>query len=121
MTGGQVQKMPLLRENEFLPDLGTIPAETAKKAKMIWINYPNNPTGATATPEFYRKLIAWAKAYEVAVVSDNAYSEVYFDNRPPVSFLEFPAPRKWGWNSTRFPNHTTAAAGESAWQWETRT
>ena len=96
VTGGQVQKMPLLRENEFLPDLEAIPAEAAKKAKMIWINYPNNPTGATATPEFYRKLIAWAKAYEVAVVSDNAYSEVYFDNRPPVSFLEFPGAKEVG-------------------------
>ncbi len=96
VTGGQVQKMPLRRENEFLPDLEAIPAEAAKKAKMIWINYPNNPTGATATPEFYRKLIAWAKAYEVAVVSDNAYSEVYFDNRPPVSFLEFPGAKEVG-------------------------
>ena len=96
VTGGQVQKIPLRRENEFLPDLEAIPAETAKKAKMIWINYPNNPTGATATPEFYRKLIAWAKAYEVAVVSDNAYSEVYFDNRPPVSFLEFPGAKEVG-------------------------
>ena len=96
VTGGQVQKMPLLRENEFLPDLEAIPAEAAKKAKMVWINYPNNPTGATATPEFYRKLIAWAKAYEVAVVSDNAYSEVYFDNRPPVSFLEFSGAKEVG-------------------------
>jgi len=96
VTGGQVQKMPLRRENEFLPDLEAIPAEAAKKAKMIWINYPNNPTGATATPEFYRKLIAWAKAYEVTVVSDNAYSEVYFDNRPPVSFLEFSGAKEVG-------------------------
>ena len=90
VVGGQVHKVPLLRENDFLPDLDSIPAEIAKKAKMIWINYPNNPTGATATPEFYQKLIAWAKAFEVAVVADNAYSEVYFDNRRPVSFLEFP-------------------------------
>lgn len=96
VVGGQVQKVPLLRENDFLPDLDSIPAEMAKKAKMIWINYPNNPTGATATPEFYRKLIVWAKAHDVAVVSDNAYSEVYFDNRRPVSFLEFPGAREVG-------------------------
>ena len=96
VVGGQVQKVPLLRENDFLPDLDSIPAEIAKKAKMIWINYPNNPTGATATPEFYQKLIAWAKAHDVAVVSDNAYSEVYFDNRRPVSFLEFPGAKEVG-------------------------
>ena len=90
LAGGVVERFPLLRENDFLPDLEAIPAETAKKAKMIWVNYPNNPTGATAGPEFFRNLIAWAKTHDVAVVSDNAYSEVYFDDRPPVSFLEFP-------------------------------
>ena len=63
---------------------------------MIWVNYPNNPTGATATPEFYKKLIDWAKAYDVSVVSDNAYSEVYFDNHRPVSFMEFPGAKEVG-------------------------
>jgi len=96
LAGGVVKRFPLLRENDFLPDLEAIPAETAKKAKMIWVNYPNNPTGATAAPEFYRNLIAWAKTNDVAVVSDNAYSEVYFDDRPPVSFLEFPGAREVG-------------------------
>ncbi len=96
LAGGIVERFPLLRENDFLPDLEAIPTETAKKAKMIWVNYPNNPTGATASPAFYRDLIAWAKAYDVAVVSDNAYSEVYFDDRPPVSFLEFPGAREIG-------------------------
>ena len=96
LAGGVVKRFPLLRENDFLPDLEAIPAETAKKAKMIWVNYPNNPTGATAGPEFFRNLIAWAKTNDVAVVSDNAYSEVYFDDRPPVSFLEFPGAREVG-------------------------
>jgi LL-diaminopimelate aminotransferase len=96
LAGGMVVRFPLLRENDFLPDLEAIPPETAGKAKMIWVNYPNNPTGATASPEFYRKLIAWAKAHDVAVVSDNAYSEVYFDDRPPVSFLEFPGAKEVG-------------------------
>jgi LL-diaminopimelate aminotransferase len=90
LAGGRVKKVPLLKENDFLPDLDRIPPEVAQKAKMIWINYPNNPTGATAQPEFFKKLIAWAKAYDVAVVSDNAYSEVYFDDRRPISFMEFP-------------------------------
>jgi LL-diaminopimelate aminotransferase len=96
LAGGLVEKVPLLKENGFLPDLDKIPSEVAKKAKMIWINYPNNPTGATAPPEFFKKLIAWAKAYDVAVISDNAYSEVYFDNRRPVSFMEFSGAREVG-------------------------
>lgn len=96
VVGGQVEKVSLLRENDFLPDLDSIPIEVARKAKMIWVNYPNNPTGATAPPEFYQKLISWAKAYDVVVVSDNAYSEVYFDNRRPVSFLEFPGAKEVG-------------------------
>jgi LL-diaminopimelate aminotransferase len=96
VVGGQVEKVSLLRENDSLPDLDSIPTEVARKAKMIWVNYPNNPTGATAPPEFYQKLISWAKAYDVVVVSDNAYSEVYFDNRRPVSFLEFPGAKEVG-------------------------
>ena len=96
LAGGQAERFPLLRKNAFLPDLEAIPPEIARKAKMIWVNYPNNPTGATAPPEFYRKLIAWAKLYDVAVISDNAYSEVYFDNRPPVSFLEYPGAKEVG-------------------------
>ena len=96
IVGAQVEKIPLLRENGFLPNLDQIPAPIAQKAKMIWVNYPNNPTGATAPPEFYEKLIAWAKANEVGVVADNAYSEVYFDNRPPHSFLEFPGAKEVG-------------------------
>ena len=96
IVGAQVEKIPLLRENGFLPNLEQIPTPIAQKAKMIWVNYPNNPTGATAPPEFYEKLIAWAKANEVGVVADNAYSEVYFDNRPPHSFLEFPGAKEVG-------------------------
>ncbi len=96
LAGGRVEKVPLLKENGFLPDLEKISPEVARKAKMIWINYPNNPTGATAPPEFFKKLIAWAKAYDVAVVADNAYSEVYFDNQHPVSFMEFPGAREVG-------------------------
>jgi len=96
LAGGRVERFPLVRENDFLPDLEAIPTEIARMAKMIWVNYPNNPTGATAAPEFYQELIGWAKAYDVAVVSDNAYSEVYFENRPPVSLLEFPGAKEVG-------------------------
>ena len=77
-TLGQVtfEKVPLLKENNFLPDLKSIPEELAKKAKFFYINYPNNPTGATATQEFYEELVAWAKKYEVGIISDFAYVQL---------------------------------------------
>jgi LL-diaminopimelate aminotransferase len=87
MAGGQVEGVPLLRKNGFLPDLDAIPSEIAKKARLIWVNYPNNPTGASATLDFYKKLAAWAKTYDVVVISDNPYSEICFDCEPP-SFLQ---------------------------------
>lgn len=96
VVGGEVEKVPLLKENNFLPDLEKIPVIVAQKAKMIWINYPHNPTGATAPPEFYEKLIAWAKANDLVVVADNAYSEIYYDGQRPHSFLEFPGAKEVG-------------------------
>lgn len=87
LAGGQTESVPLLRENGFLPDLDSIPAEIARRARMIWINYPNNPTGASASLDFYRKVVEWAAAYNVIVVSDNPYSEICFQCRPP-SFLQ---------------------------------
>ncbi|MGA2958342.1 MAG: LL-diaminopimelate aminotransferase [Thermodesulfobacteriota bacterium] len=89
LAGGQVEPLPLLKENCFLPDLDAIPSEIANKAKMIWINYPNNPTAAVANPGFYRKLIDWAEKHHVAVVHDNPYTEICFDGYLPPSFLEF--------------------------------
>jgi LL-diaminopimelate aminotransferase len=90
-VGGRVHTMPLLRENGFLPDLGAIPADVARAAKIIWINYPNNPTGASATLGFYEELVAWAREHDVIVASDNAYSDLYFDEAdPPPSILSVP-------------------------------
>lgn len=96
LAGGQVVPVPLLRENGFLPDLAAIPAEVARRAKMIWLNYPNNPTGAAAPSEFYRQVIAWAREYDVVVVHDNPYSEVCFDGYRPPSFLEFAGAKEVG-------------------------
>jgi LL-diaminopimelate aminotransferase len=96
LAGGRVEWVPLLRKNGFLPDLGAIPVEVARKARMIWVNYPNNPTAAVATPEFYRKLIDWARAYEVVVVSDSPYSEICLDGYCAPSFLEFEGAREVG-------------------------
>ena len=96
IAGGQVEPVPLLRENGFLPDLEAIPAEVATRARMIWVNYPNNPTAAVAPPAFYTKLIEWAKAYDVIVVHDNPYSEIAFDGYQTPSFLQFPGAKEVG-------------------------
>ncbi|MGB9700880.1 MAG: aminotransferase class I/II-fold pyridoxal phosphate-dependent enzyme, partial [Thermodesulfobacteriota bacterium] len=95
LAGGQVYSFPLLKKNRFLPDLRSIPGDVAKKAKMIWVNYPNNPTGSVADLDFYQELVAWAKTYDVFVVSDNPYSEIYFEHKPP-SFLEVEGAREVG-------------------------
>jgi LL-diaminopimelate aminotransferase len=96
IAGGIVEHVPLLKENGFLPDLHAVPEETARKAKMIWINYPNNPTAAVATEGFYEDLIAWAREYDVAVVADNPYSEICFEGYKPPSFLMFDGAREVG-------------------------
>ncbi len=95
LAGGQVEWVPLLKKNGFLPDLKSIPANVAKKARMIWVNYPNNPTGASASSEFFQELVEWAKANHVVVVSDNPYSEICFDCRPS-SFLQTPGAKDVG-------------------------
>lgn len=87
--------MPLLKENGFLPDLDAIPADVAKKAKILYVNYPNNPTGATATKDFYAKCVAFAKRWGTIVVSDEAYAELYYEEAP-ASFLEVPGAREVG-------------------------
>ncbi len=85
---GKVHEMPLLRENKFLPDLDAIPKDIAKKSKLMWINYPNNPTSAIAPPKFFEEVVQFARDNEIVVVSDNAYSEVSFDGYKAPSFLE---------------------------------
>ncbi len=94
-AGGEPHFLPLRRENGFLPDLDAIPAEVARKAKILWINYPNNPTAALAAPGFYEKVVAFAQKNNVIVASDLAYSEMYYE-APPPSFLETPGAREVG-------------------------
>ena len=84
------ETFPLTAENDFLPDLEAIPEGTARRAKFIYINYPNNPTGAVATKAFYEKLVAWAKTYEVGVVSDLAYGALGYQGYENPSFLATP-------------------------------
>lgn len=88
LAGGEPYLMPLLEENDYLPDLTKIPDEIADKAKLMFINYPNNPTGATATLEFYAEVVAFAKKHDLIVCSDAAYTEVTFDGYVAPSFLQ---------------------------------
>ena len=80
--------MPLLEENDFLPDLEEIDEEIAQRAKLMFINYPNNPTSAVANKDFFEKVVKFAKKYDILVCHDFAYSEMTFDNYKANSFLE---------------------------------
>lgn len=79
--------VPLLAENKFLIDLKSIPEEVCKKTKLMWINYPNSPSGATAPLSYLKEIVEFGKKYNIIIASDEAYSEIYF-NEPPHSILE---------------------------------
>jgi LL-diaminopimelate aminotransferase len=85
---GRVHDMPLTRENNFVPVLADIPKKVAKAAKLLYINYPNNPTAAIAPAGFYQEVIDFARDHDIIVVSDNAYSEIAYDGYRAPSFLE---------------------------------
>ena len=87
-AGGECHWMPLLEENGWLPDLEAIPADVARKAKVMWLSYPNNPTGAVADLGYFEAVVDFAKRYDVAVMHDACYSEVAYDGHRPVSFLQ---------------------------------
>ena len=91
-NGGVTYRMPLRRENGFLPDLGAVPDEVAKRAKLLWLNYPNNPTAAVAPRAFLSDAIRFAERHGIILCHDAAYAEVYFGERPP-SVLELPGGR----------------------------
>jgi LL-diaminopimelate aminotransferase len=85
---GRVHEMPLTRENNFVPVLDDIPKKVAKAARLMFINYPNNPTAAVAPESFYREVVDFAHEHPIVVVSDNAYSEIAYDGYRAPSFLE---------------------------------
>jgi LL-diaminopimelate aminotransferase len=89
-AGGEAAFMPLLEKNAFLPDLRAVPEETLEKATAIWVNYPNNPTGAAASLEFYYELLAFAEKWDLIACSDAAYSEMTSRPKPHPSILEVP-------------------------------
>ena len=92
-NGGVTHRMPLRAANGFLPDLGAIPADVARRAKLLWINYPNNPTGAVAPRAFLEDAIRFCDRNEIILCHDAAYAELYFGERPP-SILELPGGRE---------------------------
>ncbi len=88
LAGGRPYYMPLTEENNFLPDLSAIPAHVLEQAKLLWINYPNNPTGAVADLGFFNKVVEFANQHNLAVCHDGPYTEVAYDGYRPVSFMQ---------------------------------
>jgi LL-diaminopimelate aminotransferase len=91
--GGDVVNLPLTEANHFLPDLASIPRATLKRAKVLVLNYPNNPTGASATPEFYAHAVQFAGRHRLAIISDAAYGALVFDGKP-LSILSVPGAKE---------------------------
>jgi LL-diaminopimelate aminotransferase len=87
-SGGTSHIMPLTKANGFLPDLRAIPKDVAKKAKLMWLNSPNNPTSVVMTKDYFKRVVEFAQENHVIVCHDAAYSEVYYDGRRPASFME---------------------------------
>jgi LL-diaminopimelate aminotransferase len=95
-AGGIPHFLPLHKENGFLPNLSEVPKKVAEKAKILFINYPNNPTSAVAERSFFEEVVAFAQRYQLIVCHDAAYSEVAFDGYRPLSFLEIDGAKEVG-------------------------
>jgi len=95
-AGGEAYYLPLSEENGFLPDLDAVPADVLRKAKVLWLNYPNNPTGAVADLDFFERAAAFAARHGLAVLHDGPYSEVAFDGYRPPSLLQARGGREAG-------------------------
>lgn len=87
-AGGEPFFMPLTEDNGFLPDLSSIPEDILSRAKMMFLNYPNNPTSASAGKDFFKEAIEFAIRHNIIICHDAAYSEIYYDNKRPASFLQ---------------------------------
>ncbi len=93
-AGGETFYLPLRPENNFLPDLESIPKDVLSRAKIIWLNYPNNPTAAVATKDFFARVVSFARENKLIVAHDAAYTELYFDDYRPPSILEVEGARE---------------------------
>jgi L-glutamine---4-(methylsulfanyl)-2-oxobutanoate aminotransferase len=96
LAGGRQFPMPLLAENRFLPDFRAIPKEVAQAAKLMFLNYPTNPTGAVATPAFFQEVVDYAGEHRIAVAHDLAYGDLVFDGQERISFLQTPGAKDVG-------------------------
>lgn len=95
-AGGESHLLPLREENDWLPDLSAVPEAIARRAKLLWLNYPNNPTAAVAPPDFFAEAVAFARRYELVLCHDNAYSEVGYDGYRAPSLLQVEGARELG-------------------------
>ncbi|MBE5808746.1 MAG: aminotransferase class I/II-fold pyridoxal phosphate-dependent enzyme, partial [Clostridiales bacterium] len=89
MAGAEPWYYPLTKENGFLPDVKSIPEDVARRAKLMIVSLPSNPTGSVGDPELYREIIAFAKKYDILIIHDNAYSDIIFDGNYGGSFLNY--------------------------------
>jgi LL-diaminopimelate aminotransferase len=96
LAGGEPYFMPLREENDFLPDFKAIPDKVADKAKLMWLNYPNNPTGAIAGLDFFERAVYFARKHNLAICHDAAYTEVSFDGYKPPSFMQIRGAKEIG-------------------------
>ncbi len=94
LVGAELYRMPLLREHGFLPDLGAIPEAVARRARVLWLNYPNNPTSALAPRAFLEEAVAFARHYDLLIAYDNPYSEIVWEGGPAPSILQIPGARE---------------------------
>ena len=94
--GGVSHIMPLTKANGFLPDLNAIPKDVAKKAKLMWLNSPNNPTSVIMSKDYFKRVVEFAQEHQVIVCHDAAYSEIYYDGKRPTSFLEVDGAKEIG-------------------------
>ena len=114
-AGGEVHEVPLLEERGFLPDLEALPEELAARAKLLWLNYPNNPTAAVAGIDFFERATAFAQRHEIAIVHDLAYSEIAYDGYRPPSFLQARGAREIGIEVHSFSKSYNMAGWRIGW------
>ena len=96
LASAEPYAMPMLAENDYFPDFDQVPPEILRRAKAMFLNYPNNPTGACATRAFFSRAVEFARAHDIAICHDNPYSEVLFDGRERLSFLSVPGAKEVG-------------------------
>lgn len=96
LSGGEIYYVPMLEENDYLPDFELIPENIIRKTKVLWLNYPNNPTGATAELSFFNKAVTFAKKHNIAICHDAPYTEIAYDGYSAPSFMQIPGAKDVG-------------------------